>query len=68
MFYGDAEIGIEEYRIQLRVLGTDNGVEVTDVGISFYGVTPIARQIISASPTIEQLAKVLYNLGLVEII
>lgn len=54
-----------------RVLSKDFNntlLETTDTEIAFYGVTPITRQIISANPTNAEIATVLNNIGIAEIV
>lgn len=54
-----------------RILSQDNSnvlLETTNTEIAFYGVTPTTRQIISANPTNAEIATVLNNIGIAEIV
>lgn len=53
---------------KLEMDSTTGYFAVNCVELGFYDATPVARQSLSASPTAAQIATVLENLGLVEIV
>lgn len=67
-FPNNSNLKLEEDFASLEVSGTDNSFRATDVGLSLYGVTPVARQTISANPTNAEIATVLNNIGIAEIV